>query len=474
MIVLGALLPEIQRPPGAATRAWIDRLAAVECPAITSRRSRRGADNGGRDPIVWAEAVGANVVDVEGNRYVDLSSGFGVAGIGHRHPKVVEAVRAQSDRLVHAMGDLFPSQEKITLGERIAERTPGDLQHSILGANGGDAIEAAIKSAMVATGKSRVLAFGAGYHGMSLGALGVSGYRDAFRRPFSGFAGAVELRLPFPSAFGSAFDPPSGPTGIVGDAQHVAIGEASLRFIRHLLAHDTNGAEDIAGILVEPIQGRGGILAPPPGWLPGLRALTEELGIALIFDEIYTGWGRTGDRFACDHEGVVPDILCIGKAMGGGVPISACVGRPWVMHAWGESAGEGIHTSTFLGNPLNCAAANAALDVIESEDMVGRSARLGARMREALIAAIDDSPRVAALRGRGSMLGVALQRADGSTWPGGGVQAMYGLLERGFITSPSGAAGEVIGLSPPFVLTDEQADAAVDAIADWLRQAQPE
>ncbi len=463
MTAPGEQLPERTTPLSDVTRAWIDRLAAVECPAITARRSRRSKapgtpSAGGRDPIVWTEALGANVWDVEGNRYVDLSSGFGVATLGHRHPKVVEAIRAQAGELIHAMGDLFPSRQKIILGERLVERTPGDLQHSILGANGGDAVEAAIKSAMVATGRSRVLSFAGGYHGMSLGALGVSGYRDAFRAPFSRFAGAVEMRLPFPNPHDSAF---------AGTPDEV--GAASLRFITHMLDSDVAGTEDIAGILVEPIQGRGGIIEPPKGWLTALRSFTQERGICLIFDEIYTGWGRTGEWFACNHEGVVPDVMCVGKAMGGGVPISACVGRPWVMNAWGETQGEALHTATFLGNPLNCAAAIAAIDTIESEGLVARAAHVGARFREGL-SSLSDHPRVDSIRGRGAMLGIALLTPDGAPWPGGGVDAMHGMLERGFITSPSGALGDVIGLSPPFVTTDEQVDAAVDALTDWVQQ----
>lgn len=456
MTPFGQQLPHIVQPPSVTTREWIDRLASVECPAITARRSRRGADRGGRDPIVWAEAQGANVRDVEGNVYVDLASGFGVAAIGHRHPKVVEAIHTQADRLLHAMGDLFPSREKILLGERIAAATPGDLQHAILGANGSEAVEAAIKSAMIATGKSRVLSFSGGYHGMSLGALGVSGYRDAFRAPFRNFAGATELRLPFPNPH----DPPFGTPETVG--------ALSLEYIAHLLRSDVSGADDIAGIIVEPIQGRGGVIVPPEGWLTGLRTLTEELGICLIFDEIYTGWGRTGVRFACQREGVVPDILCVGKAMGGGLPISACVGRPWVMDAWGETQGEALHTSTFLGNPMNCAAAIAAIDVIVDEDMPARAQVTGDTLRAAL-APIADHPRVEGIRGHGAMLAVGLLDEDGNAWPGGGVEAMHALLGVGFITSPSGVLGDAIGLSPPFVMTAPQLRAAGEAICTWIR-----
>ena len=452
---LGALLPALGvSPPGPIASAWVDRLARVECPAITARRSRRAAQ-GGRDPIVWAEARGANVVDVDGNRYVDLSAGFAVAAVGHRHPRVVAAVQAQAGRLMHAMGDLFPSREKIELGERLAARSPGALQHSILGANGSDAIEAAIKTALVATGRSRVLAFSGGYHGMSLGALGVSGYRDAFRQPFASFAGRQELRLPY-----------ANPDGCVFACE--TCDRRCLRSTAQLLASEVSGAEDIAAIVVEPIQARGGDIVPPAGWLAELQAVAHAAGALLIVDEIYTGFGRTGDWFACEREGVVPDLLVLGKALGGGLPISACIGTPAVMDAWGESAGEAIHTMTFLGNPMSAAAGLAVLDVLEEERLVERAAAEGMWLAERLGAVAASSSHVRAVRGRGMMWGLALQRADGSVWAGGGVDAMHGLLEHGFIVSPGGPSGDVISLSPPLVTTREQLAAGVDAIEAWL------
>lgn len=452
----GTDLPDIQRPIGATTRAWIDRLAATECPAITARRSRRKATSRGRDPIVWTEAVGANVRDVEGNRYVDLTSGFGVAAVGHRHPKVVEALRDQAGTLLHAMGDLFPSTAKIALGERLAAMTPGALQHSILGANGSDAVEAAIKTACVATGRTRVLAFEGGYHGMSLGALGVSGYRDGFRSAFGSLPSAAQLRLPFPR-----------PDGLLGEAG-ASDASLTLGYVDRLLSSSVAGADGVAAIIAEPIQGRGGICVPPEGWLASLADVCRSHGVLLILDEIYTGFGRTGTRFASEREGVVPDILCVGKAMGGGVPISACIGLPHVMEAWGESEGEALHTSTFLGNPLNCAASLATLDVIESEGMVDRAEELGAWFRARLAAAVGPSARAGAIRGRGLMLGVPLLDPAGDAWVAGGVHAMNGLLDMGFIVSPSGPAGDVIGISPPFVTTHEQLDAFCDALAGWL------
>lgn len=452
----GDLLPHVvTAPPGPAASHWVQRLATVECPAITARRTRRG----GVDPIVWAAARGANVLDVDGNRYVDLSAGFAVAGVGHAHPAVVEAIQAQVGRLIHGMGDLFPTREKIRLGELLREVTPASLDVSLLALSGSDAVEAAIKTALIATGRRRVFAFSGSYHGLSLGALGVTGYRDSFRAPFASMAGATELRLPYPTCH----DCPIGHT--YPDCDLACAG-----YIERMLDSEVAGSEDVAAIIVEPIQGRGGDVEPPPGWLARLREATAARGILLIADEIYTGFGRTGEWFACSSEGVVPDLLVVGKGMAGGMPIGACVGTREVMDAWGTSSGEAIHTSTFLGNPVACAAAVAAIEVIRSEDLVARAASRGARLRAALEQRVGGHPRVAAIRGRGLMLGLALVDGDGAPWAGGGVRAMHDLLAAGFIVSPGGHLGDVLSLAPPFVITDAQVDAAVDAIGAWVDQ----
>ena len=459
MAPLGALLPElVAPPPGPTSRRWVERLSRVECPAITARRDRRRQEAGGEDPIVWREARGANVVDVDGNRFVDLTAAFGVASVGHAHPKVVEAIRNQSERLIHGMGDLYPTQEKVLLGEALAAWTPGDLQQSLFGLNGSDAVEAAIKTALIATGRRRVLALDGSYHGMSLGALSVSGYRSAFRAPFSSWT-RQELRLPFPHCADC-------PLGHHPDT----CGSACVAYVERVLSDDAGGGEDVAAILVEPLQARGGLRTPPAGWLASMRQLCYRHGVLLIVDEIYTGLGRTGAPFVCAEEGVVPDLLVVGKSLGGGVPISACVGRPEVMEAWGASRGEAIHTSTFLGHPLGAAAALATLAVVEQEGLVERSRTLGAWWARELREAFADLPNVREVRGRGLMLGVALQRPDGALWRGGGVAAMQGLLQRGFLVAPAGIEGEVISLSPPLVVTEAQLRAATDALLQWLSE----
>lgn len=448
----GQQLPHLRTEvPGAQSQQWVDRLAQVECPAITHRRQKRRVQ-GVESPIVFARAKGANIEDADGNIFVDLSGAFAVAGVGHAHPKVVEAAQKQAATLIHAMGDLFPSREKVLLSERLADIAPEGLSRSILAIGGSDAVEACLKTALIATGKRRVLSFGGAYHGMSLGALSVSSYRDSFREPFDGLVGASDLRLPYPGQPGSPFE---------------SDGQACLDYVDFLLGSDTSGTASIAALIVEPIQGRGGVILPPQGFLKGLREITKKHGVFLIFDEIYTGLGRTGAYFACEHENVVPDLMAIGKSLAGGAPIGACLATEEAMEGWGRPSGEAIHTSTFLGNPLVASMALAVLDVLRDEDLIARSQTEGAYALDWLTRELSSFSCVREVRGKGMMLGVELQRPDGTPWGGGGVQAMSDILKDGVLVAPGGPEGDVISLAPPFNIDRAQLDCGLEAIARW-------
>ncbi|MGM0576789.1 MAG: aspartate aminotransferase family protein [Myxococcota bacterium] len=429
-IPAGDALPRLVAPvPGPGSRALVDVLARHESPGITARRARQGEARGlGRDPIVWDRAHGANVWDADGNRYVDLTGAFGVGLVGHAHPRVVEAVREQAGRLMHGMGDVFPNGPRIRLMERLATFAPGDLSQCILASSGAEAVEAALKTAALYSGKPGVLAFWGSYHGLSYGALAATAYKEDFRRPFHAQLGAHVTHMPY--------------------------GE-DLHLLDRLLSGPATGGEQIGAILVEPVLGRGGQVVPPDEWLRGLRELADQRGLALVFDEIYTGLGRTGRWWAGDHSGVVPDILCTGKALGGGMPVSACVARPDVMAAWGRSAGEAIHTSTFLGHPVAAAAALANLDVLEDMDAPSVATRMEERVRARL------GERV---RGRGAMLGVEA----GS--PGAGARIAGRLLKQGLIVLPGGVEGDILGFTPPLLLSDAQLSAALDAIEEALAE----
>ncbi|MBH25431.1 MAG: aspartate aminotransferase family protein [Myxococcales bacterium] len=440
--------------PGPRSTAWIDQLVRYECPAITARRSRRSEQTGiDQDPIVWERAEGANIWDVDGNRYVDLTGAFAVMAMGHSHPAISGAIAEQSRRLIHGMGDVFPSVPKIELSRRLAEVTPGDLERSILAQSGAAAVEAALKTAVMATGKTGVIAFHGAYHGLSYGALGATAYRRSFREPFRAQFNPQVVHAPYPGADGGPY--PATEQG----------AQRSLEYLEYLLASPATGVGSVGAILFEPIQGRGGEITPPGSWVRGLRRLADRHGLVLIADEIYSGLGRTGRWFACEHYGVVPDILCVGKALGGGLPVSAAVGRRSVMDAWGHSQGEAIHTSTFLGNPVGCASALAALDVIASERLVPRAATLGAWLHGELLALKRRHPeRLGEVRGRGLMLGLPVQDANGAPDGFAGLRVVDGMLKRGYLMLPSGVHGHVLAFAPPLIISRDQLAGALEAL----------
>ncbi len=453
--------------PGPQSVALVSDLARSECPAITARRARRERQSGvPQDPIVWERSLGANIEDVDGNVYVDLTGAFAVCGLGHNPPAVVAAAREQVGRLTHAMGDVYPSRVKVELGMLLADIAPGELQQSILGLSGADAVQAALKTAVMHTGKPGVIGFWGGYHGLSYGALSATAYRREFREPFLDQLSPHVTHVPYP-------DPYRPPFGLSADTAPADISRAVLTHLRQTLEHPASGGEGIGAIIVEPIQGRGGEVVPPPGFLAGLRALCDEFGLVLIFDEIFTGLGRTGSMFACEQVGVLPDILCIGKAMGGGFPISAAIGRPEVMGSWGLSSGEAIHTSTFLGNPLGCAMARAAIETLVDEQWPERVRERGEALLERLRGLGQRFPGVVGdVRGRGLMLGVDLVEDPATRAPNGALALALTdyCRQRGYLVLPSGVYGNVLGLSPPFVITDAQLDGFLAVLEAGLQK----
>jgi 4-aminobutyrate aminotransferase/(S)-3-amino-2-methylpropionate transaminase len=397
---------------------------------MTTRRKRRRERTGANhDPIVWVEAVGSNVVDADGNRYVDLTSGFGVALVGHRHPEVVDAVKRQADRLIHALGDLHPSDVKVELLERLCAVAPWDAARAMLSLGGADAVTAALKTAVLATGKSGVVAFEGSYHGLTYGPLAVSGYAERFREPFEA---QLQRNVHF------APWPPST----------VDVDEA--------LAALPDDWSTIGAVIVEPVQGRGGVRLPPPGFLAGLARVCRERGALLIADEIFTGLGRCGAWWRSVEDGGTPDLICVGKALGGGLPVSACIGRQEVMAAWGDPDREAIHTGTFYGDPLGSAAALATLDLIERHGWVQAAAARGLALADTLRRA--GLPGVEEVRQAGMMLGLQL---------GGDGRALVlarALLERGYLVLPAGTGADVIQLAPPVTISDAQLDGFVSAL----------
>jgi 4-aminobutyrate aminotransferase / (S)-3-amino-2-methylpropionate transaminase / 5-aminovalerate transaminase len=446
----GRQLPSVvTAPPGPRSLELGAELSRYECPNITYLAEDF--------PIFWDSAHGANVRDVDGNVYVDLTAAFAVTAAGHGHPRIVAAIADQAGRLLHGMGDVHPPAVKVELLRKLAEIAPGKLNRSILANSGAEAIEGALKTMAIATGKPRVLAFERSYHGLTLGAVSVSG-RDDFKAPFTRQLGRTAVFAPYPYAYRSSLgeDPDA--------ARHLAMVESILDSV--------DPAEgEIGGILAEPIQGRGGDIVPPDEWLPGLRRICDDRGLLLILDEIYTGFGRTGRWFACQHWGVEPDVLVVGKALTGGLPFAACIGSDAVMEAWPRSTGEALHTSTFLGHPLGCAAALASMEVLRDERLIERSAELGAYVRAELGRRIGDHPRVGEIRGMGLMIGVEVVKDRKTREPDPELVGliMIEALRRGFLVLGGGIHSNVLSLSPPLSIERSQVDAFLSCLESILQ-----
>jgi 4-aminobutyrate aminotransferase-like enzyme len=448
------MLPELATPvPGPRSRELAAQLREHESRNITYVSPGF--------PVFWERAHGANIWDVDGNRFLDLTSGFGVASLGHAPWKLVEGLREQAGLLYHAMGDVHPSAEKASLCRRLSEVTfeawnlgPGK---TILTNSGSEAVEAALKTAGLATQRRGVLAFTGGYHGLGYGALTVTG-RSLFRDPFAAQLADFATFLPFPNCqhcpFGATGREPSD---CLPDCMNTFMRQAEI-----LLAGGTIGA-----ILVEPVQGRGGEIAPPGWFLPLLRSLANQFGAVLIFDEIYTGFHRTGPRFACDRWNVQPDLICLGKALTGGFPLAACVGGAKLMDAaWPESTGEALHTSTFLGNPLGCRMALESLRLFDAEPWGKRVEALGQHLHEGLLKLLGTSKRWGWTRGLGLMRGLEVLDDNGAPDAARAGKLVEAMLARGVILLSGGTEQNVLSFTPPFVIKEAEMDFALEQFGE--------
>ena len=421
-------------------------------------------------PIVWERAKGVHVWDADGKQYLDLTAAFGVAAAGHANPKVVAAGQRQMARLLHAMGDVHPHALKAKLARELSKITFERWHKSLTRLNvksfdlasvqpfngstiqraktifcnsGFEAVEAALKTSLLATGKRGVVAFAGAYHGLGYGALNAT-HRDHFRTSFRTQLREFCYFTPFPK-----------------HEKDLVEVESVIRayFRRH----------KIGAILVEPIQARGGINIPPPEFLPLLRKLCDEHEALLILDEIYTGFGRTGKWFACEHTQTVPDLICLGKALTGGFPLSACVGRAGIMdRAWPPSSGEAIHTSTFLGHPVGCAMALAQIAEIKKQKLVERSARHGTFLLQSLRATISTSKWPIEIRGAGLMAGLEIRNRNGSPETKLSLKIIKELLHRGFILLPEGEHANVVSFTPPLTISERDLERTVSELSAVL------
>jgi 4-aminobutyrate aminotransferase len=398
--------------PGPKARELIARDEAVTSPSLHRVY-----------PLVPARGAGCVIEDVDGNRFLDANAGIAVTATGHAHPAVVEAIERQARDLLHYCSSDWFVPAYVEVCERLAASSPTRSPARVFLANSGtEAVEAAIKLARRTTGRPNLVAFLGSFHGRSLGSLALTASRAHYR---SGFGPLM------PGVFHAPY----------GDLESVDA------IFRHLSSPD-----EVAAIVVEPIQGEGGYVVPPGDFLPGLRARCDEHGILLVADEVQSGVGRTGCMWAVEHDGVVPDIVVSGKGLASGMPLAAVLAADTVM-TWPE----GVHASTFGGNPVACAAAIATLDLVRDE-LAANAARVGAQLLGRL-RGIDD-PRIVEVRGRGLMIGVELDTSDRAA------AVEQACFRRGLLILRCGASA--VRFAPPLVLTTEQADLAAQLFAESL------
>lgn len=433
--------PNVGEVPGPESRRLIARQREIESNAV-----KYAADV----PIALAEGKGATLRDVDGNAFLDFFAGIGVANVGHSNPYVTAAATEQTETLVQSLD--FPTEARLELVDRLTDVAPGELGDGRVlfgGPTGSNAIEASIKLAKYNTGGDGLIAFRGAFHGSTSGALSLTARRSSKRDYTPLLPDVVHVRYPYP--FQQDLEPRR--------AKELAVAE-----LRTVLEGSASGIANPAGVWIEAIQGEGGVVVPPEGFLREVREVTEANGVPLIVDEIQTGFGRTGEWFACDRAGVTPDAMAVGKAVGGvGLPLSALVYRE-ELDTWPS----GAHTGTFRGHLPAMRAGVRAIEYIEEHDLLAHTRELGRYVRRRLLEAGEGNPIVGEIRGEGLLVGVEFREADSRS----GADIVDALqtycYERGVLVWTAGRDGSVLRLLPPLVMTREQAEIGLDVIVDGV------
>ena len=408
--------------PGPNAAAIIARDEAVTSPSLTRVY-----------PLVVRRGRGCVVEDVDGNRFLDFNAGIAVVAAGHAHPDVNAAIHAQVDDVLHYCSSDFYLPAYAELCERLARLAPmTGAVRTFVSNSGTEAVEAALKLARHHTGRPNAIAFLGGFHGRSLGSLSLTASKSRQRAGFGVLT---------PGSFHAPYWNPYGEPGLTG-----------ADYIEQVLFKKLTDPQDVAAVFVEPIQGEGGYIVPPAGWLASLRELCDRHGILLVVDEVQSGVGRTGTMWACEHDGVEPDVMCVGKGLASGLPLAGIVARSELMD-W-EPGG---HGSTFGGNPVACAAANATLQLVES-GLADNAAKVGAYLLSAISELSAELPFIEQVRGRGLMIGLDAPDHDAAD------ALQEACFRRGLLTLTCGERS--VRLAPPLVVTIEQADIAVSILRD--------
>jgi diaminobutyrate-2-oxoglutarate transaminase len=434
--------PDVDSVPGPNTRALLEKQREIDSSAVAYPDDI---------PIAFEEGKGATVRDADGNTYIDLFAGIGVLNVGHSNPYVLEAVHEQADKFVHTVD--FPTEARLELIEKLDEIVPAGLQgqNKVVfgGPTGSDAIEASIKLAKYNTGGDGLIAFRGAYHGATTGAMSVTSNKK-FKADYTPLLADV-VHAPYPHPFRQ------------GKTPEEAVDHA-LEEVRAIVEDPYGGLANPAGMIVEPIQGEGGIVTPPEGFLQGLRDIADDNDVVLVFDEIQSGLGRTGKWWASDWEGVAPDVMTSAKALGGvGFPLSATI-----YHEDLDTWGPGDHAGTYRGHVVGMRAGTRAIEYIQEHDLLAHARDLGEYIRGRLREAANDNEHLADIRGKGLFIGAEFVDSDGNP-DGDLVDAIQQYcFERGVLIWTAGRHGNVLRFLPPLVLTHDLAETALDVIVEAI------
>ena len=435
-------LPEIRTElPGPRAKEYIGRDTRVMSPSYT--RSY---------PLVVRRGYGAMIEDVDGNVFLDFNAGVAVCALGHAHPEIAEVIARQAREFTHISGTDYYYPHQTDLAEKLVAITPGEFEKKVhYGNSGAEAMEAALKAAIYATGRNKIIAFSGAFHGRTFGTLSLTASRAAQRRGFGPQTLDV-THVPYASPIRFPLERRAGE----------GVGRRVARYIEDSVFKTTVPPEDCAAIVVEPIQGEGGYIVPPPDFLPELRRICDDHGIILIADEVQSGTGRTGRMWAVEHFGVVPDIICMAKAIGGGIPLGVTLARADLMR-WHV----GAHASTFGGNPVAIAAALKTIELLEG-GVMDNAARMGVYLLDRLRALQEKHAVMADVRGLGLMIGIefARDRETCQPWSELRDRLVVECFHRGLVIQ--GAGESAIRLSPPLIIDREQADYAIETLGAAL------
>lgn len=419
-------------PPGPRSKEMLSKQSKLETRAVVYSKAF---------PFAIDSARGATIKDVDGNTYIDWVSGICVLNLGHNNPIVTAAVKSQMDRIWHALE--IPTEARIAFLEKIHSTLPGKLQghaKALLTVTGGDACEAAISLAKHVTGKSTVVAFGGSYHGIHQGIVSLTASRQYLQS--SGTVRHGVFHLPFPYAYRFPF-----PVEKTGDE-----GKVILRYLENLLSDEHSGLDAPAAILIEPIQGEGGYIVPPTDFLPGLRETADKFQIPLIIDEVQTGFGRTGKFWGCELTRTSPDIMCISKSVGAGLPLSLIVYR----EEYDQTLPDGFHLGTYRGNPLAMAAGAASIDYIKRENLLSKVEKLGAKAKSEFERISKSSKYIGDVRGVGFMIGNEIVQSKETKEPSKDLAVSFRkkMFENGLLMHTCGHFGNVLRFMAPLVISE--------------------